>query len=68
MQTSFSQHPHFHELFTRERRRTRMQQFLHDFERTALRGITVVPDFAPVRLSAAPAANKPATLAGHTAR
>ena len=67
MQTSFSQHPHFPELFTRERRRSRMQQFLHDFERTALRGIKIVPEFAPVKLSAAPAA-KPTSLAEHAAR
>jgi hypothetical protein len=59
MQTSFSQHPHFPELFTRERRRTRIQQFLEDFERKALRGISVVPGFTPAKVSAAPA-TKPA--------
>jgi len=51
MQTSFSQHPYPSELFTPERRRTRMRRFLEALERPALTGLPQVPDLFPIKVA-----------------
>jgi hypothetical protein len=52
MQTPFSQHPYAPELFTRERRRTRVRQFLDSFEKGTWTGIVHVPKLLPIKVSA----------------
>ena len=49
MQTPFSQHPYSSELFTRERRRTRMRQFFEAIERPVLTSLSHGPDMFPVK-------------------
>ncbi len=54
MQTPFSQPTPFPELFTRERRRTRMRQFLDSFENDQWKQFASLPDLLPIKLSAEP--------------
>ncbi|MBI5693503.1 MAG: hypothetical protein HZC55_25795 [Verrucomicrobia bacterium] len=54
MQAPITQLPATHELFTRERRRNRMRQFLEVFERTAFRSLPQMPEMLPVKVSHAP--------------
>jgi hypothetical protein len=49
MQTPLSHHPFTPELFTRERRRTRLRQFLDSFEQQPWASVTAVPDFLSVK-------------------
>ncbi len=55
MQTPFSQHPYSPELFTRERRRTRLQHFLASLERPAVNFGLEAPELAPIKLDGTPA-------------
>ena len=49
MQTPFSQHPYSPELFTRERRRTRMRRFLAALERPEVCFSLETPALIPVK-------------------
>jgi hypothetical protein len=51
MQTPLSHHPFSSELFTRERRRTRLRQFLESFDQQQWTGATPVPDFLSVKVA-----------------
>lgn len=55
MQTPFSQHPYSPELFTRERRRTRLQQFLAKLEGQDASFGLPGPALAPVKIEGGPA-------------
>ena len=55
MQTPIPQHPYSPELFTRERRRTRVRQFLASFEKDAWTSIGQMSKLAPITMAGAPA-------------
>jgi hypothetical protein len=55
MQTPLTHHPFSPELFTRERRRTRLQRFLNSFERQHWADVTPVVDLVPLKVTASQA-------------
>lgn len=57
MQTPLSHHPFTPELFTRERRRTRLQRFLTSFERQQWSSAAPVINLLPLKATA----NQPKT-------